>query len=76
VYYQFKLFERINRDQLCEAFKKNGCHIIDGNSNFILVKLPFGVDIIVINIKESYPELTSDWLRISINTKSNNRPIG
>ena len=53
----------------------------------ILVQLPFGIDsnvvtqfllkynIIVRNIKESYPELTGDWLRISINTKSNNEML-
>ena len=67
--------------------KKIGCCVIDGNSNFILVQLPFGIDsnvvtqfllkynIIVRNIKESYPELTGDWLRISINTKSNNEML-
>ena len=78
---------KINRDQLCEMLKEIGCYVIDGNSNFILVQLPFGIDsnvvtqfllkynIIVRNIKESYPELTGDWLRISINTKSNNEML-
>ena len=78
---------KINRDQLCEMLKEIGCCVIDGNSNFILVQLPFGIDsnvvtqfllkynIIVRNIKESYPELTGDWLRISINTKSNNEML-
>ena len=27
---------------------------------------------IVMNIKESYPELIGDWLRVSVNTKDNN----
>ena len=27
---------------------------------------------IVRNIKESYPELIGDWLRVSVNTKDNN----
>ena len=27
---------------------------------------------IVMNIKESYPELIVDWLRVSVNTKDNN----
>ena len=27
---------------------------------------------IVMNIKESYPELIGDWLRVSVNTKYNN----
>ena len=27
---------------------------------------------IVMNIKESYPELIEDWLRVSVNTKDNN----
>ena len=52
--------------------------------NMILVQLPFGIDsnnvtqflmennMIVRNIKESYSELTGDWLRVSINTKNNN----
>ena len=75
---------RINKNQLCEDLRNIGCNIIDGNTNFILVQLPFGIDsneatkflmknnMIVRNIKESYPELTGDWLRISINTKDNN----
>ena len=75
---------KINKDQLCGVLGNIGCHIIDGNTNFILVQLPFGVDsndvtqfllknnMIVRNIKESYPELTGDWLRISINTWDNN----
>lgn len=78
---------KINRDQLCGMLKEMGCHVIDGDSNFILVQLPFEIDsnvvtqfllkynIIVRNIKESYPELTGDWLRISINTKSNNEKL-
>ena len=75
---------KINKNQLCEALRNIGCHIIDGNTNFVLVQLPFGIDsnevtqflmknnMIVMNIKESYPELTRDWLRISINTRDNN----
>lgn len=75
---------KINKDQLCEALKNMGCHIIDGNTNFILVQLPFEIDsnevseflkknnMIVRNIKESYPELTGDWLRISVNTRNGN----
>ena len=75
---------RINKDQLSESLKNIGCHVIDGNTNFILVQLPYGIDsneitqflmrnnMIVRNIKESYPELTGDWLRVSINTKDNN----
>lgn len=78
---------KINREQLCEMLKEIGCHVIDGDSNFILVQLPFGIDsnvvtkflleynIIVRNIKDSYPELTGDWLRISINTKNNNEML-
>lgn len=27
---------------------------------------------IVMNIKESYPELIGDWLRVGVNTKDNN----
>lgn len=75
---------RLNKDDLCKILKNIGCYIIDGDTNFILVKLPFGVDanvvtqillennIIVRNIKDSYPELKGDWIRISINTKKNN----
>ena len=75
---------RINKDQLIESLKNIGCHVIDGNTNFILVQLPYGIDsneitqflmknnMIVRTIKESYPELTGDWLRVSINTKDNN----
>lgn len=75
---------KINRKQLCEVLRKNGCRVIDGDSNFILVQLPLGIDanevtqflvnnnIMVRNIKEAYPELEGDWLRISINTKNNN----
>ena len=74
-----------NKNQLCEILRNMGCYIIDGDTNFILVQLPFGIDsntvtqflmennMIVRNIKESYPELTGDWLRISINTKDNNK---
>ncbi len=75
---------KINKDQLCEALRNIGCHIIDGNTNFVLVRLPFEIDsnevtqflmennMIVRNIKESYPELIGDWLRVSVNTKDNN----
>ncbi len=75
---------KINKDQLCEDLRNIGCHVIDGNTNFILVQLPFGIDsnevtqflmknnMIVRNIKKSYPELTGDWLRVSINTRDNN----
>lgn len=76
---------KVNREQLCKSLRNIGCHIIDGNTNFILVQLPFGIDsnkvtqfliknnMIVRNIKESYPELNGNWLRISINTRNNNR---
>lgn len=75
---------KINKDQLCEDLRNIGCNIIDGNTNFILVQLPFGIDsnevteflmksnVIIRNIKESYPELTGDWLRVSVNTRDNN----
>ena len=75
---------KINKDELCETLRNIGCHVIDSDTNFILVQLPFGIDsnevtkfliknnIIVRNIKESYPELTGDWLRISVNTRDNN----
>jgi len=75
----------LNRKKLCKDLIKLGCFIIDGNTNFILVKLPENIDanslteylynngIEVRNIKESYPQLSGDWIRISINTKSNNK---
>ena len=75
---------KINKDELCENLRNIGLNIVDANTNFILVQLPFGIDsnnvtqflmennMIVRNIKGSYSELTGDWLRISINTKNNN----
>ena len=74
----------INKLLLCKNLEKLGCKIIDGNTNFILVELPETIDsyrvtslledagLIVRNIKESYPLLKGNWIRISIQTKKNN----
>ncbi len=81
---QTKVLIKKNKDSLCKSLRKIGCFVIDSNTNFILVKLPFGTDsnkitnflsndnIIIRNIKEAYPELDGDWIRISINSKKNN----
>lgn len=75
----------INRIYLCKNLEKLGCRIINGNTNFILVELPKNIDsnkvtsllekdgLIVRNIKESYPLLEGNWLRISLQTKRNNK---
>lgn len=74
-----------NRIYLCKNFEKLGCKIINGNTNFILVELPNNIDsnfvtellekdgLIVRNIKESYPQLEGNWLRISLQTMKNNK---
>lgn len=74
-----------NRTYLCKSLEKLGCKIIDGNTNFILVELPENIDsnraaelleekyLIVRNIKESYPLLEGNWLRISLQTPKNNK---
>lgn len=74
----------INRNKLIDFFESVDCVVINHDTNFILVKLPIGVDanlitkklsennIIVRNIKEAYPELEGDWIRVSINTQENN----
>lgn len=73
-----------NREYLCDNLQQLGCNVIDGNTNFILVKLPDNVDstavakylyqngIEVRNIKEAYPKLKGNWIRISIQTQKNN----
>lgn len=75
----------VNRKKLCKDLIKLGCFVIDNNTNFILAKLPKNIDandltyylynngMEVRNIKESYPELKGDWIRISIHTKENNK---
>lgn len=74
-----------NRETLCEDLRKLGCFVIDGKTNFVLVKLPINIDaneityylykngLEVRNIKEAYPELNGDWLRISIQSPENNK---
>ena len=74
-----------NREYLINELRKIGCNIIDGNTNFILVEFPKAYDtnnlaeylqnknIYVRNIKEAYPKLIGNWLRISINTIENNK---
>ncbi len=76
-----------NREKLCDDLSKLGCSVIDGHTNFVLVRLPKNIDanaitnylykngIEVRNVKESYPELSGDWIRISIQTKENNEVL-
>ena len=74
----------INRKKLSQELIKLGCKIIDCKTNFILVKLPnnstanevtsllLKENMIVRNLKEAYPLLEGEWIRISIQTPENN----
>lgn len=73
-----------NRDYLCENLQRLGCSVVNGNTNFILVNLSDDIDAMDItkylyqngmevrNIKEAYPKLKGNWIRISIQTQENN----
>ena len=78
----------VNRQNLCESFEQLGDYkIIEGVTNFILVKLPdeFNAtklteylmknNMIVRNINEAYPLLSGEWIRVSINTETNNKKL-
>ena len=73
-----------NKDILINDLKEMNCRIIDRNTNFILVEFKKNdvndiseylktKNIRVANIKEIYPKLVGNWLRISINTFENNK---
>ena len=74
-----------NKIFLIEQLKKINCKVIDGNTNFILVEIPNQYDtndltkflenknIYIRNIKEAYPKLIGNWIRLSINTIENNK---
>lgn len=74
-----------NREFLIHELKKINCNVIDGNTNFILVEFPkvFDVNdienylknknIYIRNIKEAYPNLVGNWIRITIHTIENNK---
>lgn len=74
-----------NRKWLCKKLKELKCKVIDCNTNFILVELPTNIDstkttkllekdnLIVRDIKEFYPLLKGNWLRISIQKPKYNK---
>lgn len=74
-----------NREFLKNELTKMNCKVIDGNTNFLLVEFPKlynsndiseyleKKNIYVRNIKEAYPKLIGNWIRISINTFENNK---
>lgn len=77
-----------NKELLCSYFKNVGDYeIISGLANFILVKLPKGFsstkltnyliknNIIIRNIKDFYPSLDGEWIRISVSTENNNKKL-
>jgi histidinol-phosphate/aromatic aminotransferase/cobyric acid decarboxylase-like protein len=88
--YLEKTKKQINKSKLklCNNLSKLDEHFtISGNTCFILLKLPDKVDatklteylneknMIVRNIKDSYPLLSGEWIRISVNKPKENNEL-
>ena len=76
-----------NGDELVRNLRVLGYKVITNKTNFILVKINDRNDLdeiinyltlrglFVRNTKDSYPELNGNWLRITINSKNNNKKL-
>ncbi len=78
-----KIYE--NKQTMCDYLRQIECKVIESNTNFILIQLPKSIDankltgyllekgLEVRNIKEAYPILSGDWIRISIHKPKYNK---